>query len=139
MPKGITVQEAAQRLAEAGIRLSDRYQRGASGKGGRWQSATAAAEGNYQQGVTEAIGKKTFSKGVAEAGASAYDQGVSTKGVLNWPTGMQLSGDKYARKVGKFAALWNQPLATPHGSRRSPANRKRIDENIDRFVRAKGA
>ena len=139
MPKGITVQEAAQRLAEAGVRLSDRYQRGASGKGGRWQSAAAGAETNYQQGVTEAIAKKSFSKGVSDAGAAAYDQGVSGKGVLNWPTGMQVAGDKYARKTQKFAGLWNQPLATPRGSRRSPANRKRIDENIDRFVRAKGA
>ena len=138
MPRGISLQEAAARLAESGIRLSDRYQRGASGKGSKWASATGASEQNYNDGIQKAIAAKSFSKGISEAGAGAYDQGVSQKGVLNWPTGMQFADAKYQKKTGKFAALWNQPLSTPRGSRRSAANLKRMQENVDRFAKAKG-
>ena len=136
MAKGISLQEAANRLTEAGIRLSDRYARGASGKGGRWLQGAGAAQSNYEQGVSASIAAKSYSKGVQGAGASSYDQGVQGKGVANWPTGMQFAGDKYVRKSQKFASLWNAPLATPRGPRRSPSNLKRMQENVDRFQKA---
>ncbi len=137
--KGISVQEAAQRLSDAGVRLSDRYAKGATGKGSKWASGAGGAEANYVQGVQEGIAKKRFSAGVAAAGPSAYDQGVQLKGVNNWGSGMQVAGDKYVRKTQKFASLWTQPLSTPRGARRSPNNVKRITENIARFQAAAGA
>ena len=136
MAKGISVQEAAERLEEAGIRLSDRYARGASGKGSKWLAGAGRAGQNYQEGISRALAEKSFEKGVQEAGATAYDQGVQLKGVNNWGSGMQTSGDKYVRKTQKFAALWNQPLSTPRGARRSAANAKRMQENVTRFQNA---
>ena len=136
MAKGISVQEAANRLTESGIRLGDRYARGAQGKGGKWLQGASAAQSNYEQGVQASIAKKSFSAGVQAAGSSAYDTGVQTKGVANWPTGMQFAGDKYVKNTQKFAQLWTAPLATPRGPRRSPANLKRVQENIDRFTKA---
>ena len=130
------MQEAAGRLSEAGIRLSDRYARGASGKGSKWAAGAGRAGANYQEGISRALAEKKFEKGVQDAGPSAYDAGVSLKGVNNWGTGMQTAGDKYVRKTQKFAQLWNQPLATPRGSRRSAANLKRIQENVARFQAA---
>lgn len=138
MSKGITLAEAAQRLTEAGTRLSDRYGRGTQGKGQRWASGAAGSEANWAAGVQDAIGKKSFSRGVSDAGAGSYEAGVSRKGVLNWPTGMQMAGDEYTRKTQKFAALWNQPLPTPRGTRRSAANKQRMAQNVDRFEKAKG-
>ena len=120
------------------MQLGERYRRGASGKGGKWQTGAGAAEQNFQEGIQRALATKAFSKGVSEAGASAYDQGVANKGVNNWGTGLQVSGDKYARKTGKYAALWNQPLATPRGAKRSASNLKRMTDNVARFIAAKG-
>ena len=139
MPRGISASEAASRLSAAGFNNQDRYQKGVSGKGNTWASRTSASEGNWQTGVQQAIASKRFSKGVSDAGASGYDRGVSTKGVANWPTGMQFAGEKYQRKIAKFQPLWDQSLPTPKGARRSPSNLKRIQDNIDRFVRASGA
>lgn len=136
MAKGISLQEAANRLRDAGIRLGERYRQGATGKGGRWLQGASAAQTNYDQGVQQAIATKSFSKGVQGAGASAYDSGVQNKGVLNWGTGMQVGGEKYVRKTQKFAALWNTPLSTPRGPRRSPANLTRMSENVKRFQQA---
>ncbi len=133
MAKGITVQEAQARHSDAGVRLGDRYRLGATGKGARWASGAGAAQQNYEQGVQASIAKKKFSAGVQAAGASAYDTGVQNKGVQNWGTGMQVSGDKYVKKVGRFASLWNQPLTTARGPRGSAANLKRMQENVERF------
>ena len=58
MAKNISPQEAAQRLTEAGLRLSDRYQRGTQGKGGKWFSGASGAEENYNQGVQQGIAAK---------------------------------------------------------------------------------
>lgn len=138
MARGISAQEAAKRLEQAGFNNQDRYQKGVSGKGSLWASRTSASEGNYVQGIQESITKKKFAKGVAEAGASGYEQGVTSKGVANWPTGMQQSGEKYSKKIAKFQPLWDQTLPTPKGNRRSPQNMKRIQENMDRFVRTAG-
>ena len=137
MSKGITVQEAAQRLTEAGARLSDRYQRGTQGKGGRWLTGAGGAQGNYSAGVQASIAAGSFSKGVQRAGAGSYDAGVQRKGVINWPQGMALGGDKYARNTSAAAALWNQPLSTPKGPRRSAANKQRMAQNVDRFEKLK--
>ena len=134
----VTLQEAQTRLEEAGLRLGDRYARGASGKGQKWASGAAAAEANYTEGVQRSIAQKRFSKGVSEAGPTSYDEGVRNKGAQNWPTGMQQAGPKYARKTAKFSQLWAQPLATPRAARRSPQNSKRILENIERFSKAAG-
>ncbi len=99
----------------------------------------SGAEANYNAGVQASIAAKKYGRGVQDAGAQSYDQGVQGKGVQNWPTGMQFAGDKYTRKTQKFAALWNAPLTTPRGARRSPANRARMAENIDRFQKTAGA
>ena len=139
MPKGITIQEAAARLADAGIRLGERYRVGTTGKGSKWSAGASGAEANYKTGVAAAAAAGMFGKGVSRAGPGAYDEGVRTKGVNNWPTGMQFAGTKYQRNAAAAAGLWNQPLKTPKGARRSAANRARITENLDRFQALRGA
>lgn len=139
MPRGITAQEAAARLESAGFANAARYTKGVQGKGGAWFSGASKAGANYQQGVQAAIAADKFGKGVRDAGAAAYDSGVQQKGSQNWPTGMQQAGDKYQRKIAKFVPLWDQALPTPGGAKRSPANVKRMQENMDRFVRTSGA
>ena len=138
MARNISLQEASKRLTEAGFAFSQRYQRGTQGKGGKWVSGASAAEKNFEDGMNRALRDKSWKKGINSAGAGAYDTGVQTKGVANWPTGMSLAGPKYERKTGKFASLWTQPLSTPRGARNSPQNRKRMEENVARFERAKG-
>ena|SRR3990167_8951333 len=138
MARNISASEAAARLEQSGFNSQDRYQKGVSGKGSLWASRTSASEASWQSGVQQAIAAKRFTKGISEAGASGYDQGVSSKGVQNWPTGMQQAGTKYQKKIAKFTPLWDQTLPTPKGGKRSPNSMKRIQENMDRFVRAAG-
>lgn len=138
MARGISASEAASRLEQSGFNNQDRYSKGVSGKGSLWASRTSASETSWQAGVQDAIAKKKFSKGVSDSGPSGYEQAVTSKGVQNWPTGMQQAGSKYQKKIAKFQPLWDQSLPTPRSNKRSPQNLKRIQDNIDRFVRASG-
>ena len=138
MAKGITAQEASQRLAESSGVGASRYQRGTQGKGGKWVGAASQAGANFKVGMQEFLAKGDLGKAMQEAGASAYDTGVSQKGVGNYSTGVAIGAPKYATKVQKFAALWNQPLSTPKGAKRSQANLNRMTENAKRFSTAAG-
>ena len=138
MAKGLTVIEAGQRLSESGFANTERYRRGVSGKGSRWVGAASAAEANFKTGMSEFMAKGSLAKAIQDAGSQAYQTGVDTKGVNNWGPGMSLGAPKYQSKVAKYAALWNAPLATPHGAKRSAANQSRMIENKARFEAAKG-
>lgn len=133
MAKNISPQEAADRLTEAGLRLTDRYSRGTQGKGQKWASGAAASEGNYEAGVQAAISAKRFGKGISAAGGAAYDEGVRNKGTNNWGSGLQMSGSKYIKKIQPYVALWSASLPTPRGAKGSPQNEKRVLDNIKRF------
>ena len=132
----ITPQEAAKRLADAGLQFGDRYVQGASGKGSKMASAAAAAEPNYEQGVMEGIKSKRYGAGVRDSGA-AYDAGVQSKGRANFMTGLAASESKYVKGVAKVAGLWGQPLSVARGPRRSAANEQRMLLNKKRFQEAR--
>jgi len=134
----VTPQEAARRLENAGFSFADRYEQGTQGKGQEWESGARRGEDNYKTGVQRALQEGAFGKGVQRAGASRYEQGVQNKGVNNWPTGMQTAGDRYQEGVQPFTSLWDQELSTKRGARRSSANIQRVQENIQRFIRAAG-
>ena len=137
MPRGISPQEAAKRLASAGFNFADRYQSGVANKGSEWQRGASGAADNYKAGGQKSLAENAFSKGVQRAGANRYDEGVRTKGVNNWPTGMQLAENRYAEGVAPFAGLWDAALPTPRGPKGSPANLQRMTANVARFQSAK--
>ena len=138
MAKGLNVSEAGQRLGEAGFANSARYARGTQGKGGRWVGSASQAEANFKTGMAEFLAKGSLSRSMSEAGAASYDAGVQAKGIQNWGPGMNLGRAKYEKNVQKFASLWNAPLSTPRGAKRSPQNANRMTENMNRFIAAKG-
>ena len=137
MAKGISAQEAAKRLSSAGFNFADRYQSGTQGKGSDWQRGATGAANNYAAGVQKSLAEGAFAKGVQRASASRYDEGVRTKGVANWPTGMQLAENRYIEGVQPFTGLWDATLPTPRGPKGSPANLARMTDNVKRFQAAK--
>ena len=129
---------AKARFSEAGFARSDRYEAGTRGKGSKWASTKERAKTNWAPAMQEALSKGAYGKGLDKADAGSYDSGIRDKGVNNWPSGMQASGEKFAKGVTPFVSLWNAELPTPAGGRRSPANIKRMTENVTRFITAAG-
>ena len=138
MAKNISPQEAAARHADAGLRLSERYRSGATGKGQAWATRAAASENNFKDGISRALSAGSYGKGVGAAGPAAYDEGVRIKGAPNWSGGMQASNAKYLRKIQPFSRLWNEQLSVPRGAKRSQANLQRMQLNAERFQKASG-
>jgi len=137
MARNISAQEAARRLAGAGFTFADRYAQGVEGKGDEWQRGAAGSVANYAAGIQKALAEKAFERGVQRASANRYNEGVRTKGVNNWPSGMQLAESRYVEGVQPFTGLWDQTLPTPRGPKGSPNNLKRMSENVARFQQAK--
>ena len=132
-----TPQQAAERLAAAGFTHSTRYADGTRGKGSSWVGASARAETNFKQGMSEFLAKGSLAARMNSAGAASYDQGVLLKGVNNWGSGMQVGQAKYLKNVQPFTQLWAATLPTARGNKRSPANLARMNENVKRFQDAK--
>ena len=51
---------------------SQEYSEGVANPRRSWEQSTKASEKNYESGVTAAISRKAFSKGVTEAGDSKW-------------------------------------------------------------------
>lgn len=76
-------------------RSADSYKEGIESTTKDWADATAAAEGNYETGVTTAIAQKRFSKGVRDAGTSKWKTNALAKGPTRFGEGVRLAEDAY--------------------------------------------
>ena len=81
-----------------------------------WEQNTAAAEANYQAGVTKAAQQKRFSGGVKRAGQAKYREGVTTKGAGRYAEGVAGAGDNwesgftpYRDALERPAPSWESP------------------------------
>jgi hypothetical protein len=102
------------------------YREGTAGKGSSWEQGAKAGEGNWKSGVAAASAAGLFGKGVAKAGANAYERGVAEKGVARWPQGVSVSGDNYSRGFSPYQAVIAGLTLPPKGPKGSPSNYARV-------------
>jgi len=91
-----------------------------------WESATAAAEPNYEDGVQKAIARKAFGHGVKEAGTAKYQKGVAEKGVARWPVGVRLALAAFVKGFGPYRDEIERTTLPPRYARRDPRNLDRV-------------
>lgn len=99
--------------------------------------ATAAAEPAYEAGVTQAIAKKRFGKGVKKAGDDTWQRGAVEKGTARWGPGVTLAQDKYARNFAPFRDAIERVTLPPRFARRDPRNLLRVKAIVDALSAAK--
>lgn len=86
-----------------------------------WAGNTAAAEGAYQAGVSDAMSRGAFSKGVGDAGTARWrDQTLAKKG--RWGEGVRLGKDNYTRGFAPFRSVIEGVTLPPRGPRGDPGN-----------------
>jgi len=69
-----------------------------------WEENTGDAEERYEAGISEAVGRKAFGKGVRKTGLSGWKEGATKKGVPRWGPGVRIAEDKYAKGFAPFAS-----------------------------------
>ena len=114
----------AQRAGSAG---SD-YESGVMNTDKDQAARAIAAKALYQQGVTEAISRGAYEKGLQKSGKSGWQQGVQEKGVSNFSTGVMAPSaqSSYASESGKYDSARNAAASAPRGPKGSPANLQRV-------------
>jgi hypothetical protein len=102
-----------------------------------WAGPTQAAAPNYDQGVTAAIGRQAFQKGVAAAGTAKWKDKASNVGSTRYPQGVAGAEQAYAAGFDKFANVLKGVPLGPRGPKGAPQNLQRVADVANALHRAK--
>jgi len=118
--KGVdrTVAKWKSKVAAAGPDYLD----GVTNPKADWQTETSKAEGSYEQGVTAAIGRKSFGKGVARAGTAKWQANAISKGGTRWTAGVALAEDEYRSGMSEVISTIEATALSPRGPKGDPKN-----------------
>jgi hypothetical protein len=119
--------KAAQRYAQRASAAGQDYADGVRGAGQKWQTAAAASGTTYAAGVQEAIGRNAYALGVADAGASRYQERASTVGAQRFRTGVQDAGNDWQRGVAPYLDTIRSLDLPPRGPSGDPNNYRRVE------------
>jgi len=102
-----------------------------------WAGPTQAAGANYEQGVTAAIGRSAFQKGVAAAGTAKWKDKASTMGSVRYSQGVAVAEAAYSAGFDKYANVLKGVSLSPRGPKGSPQNFQRVADVGTALHRAK--
>lgn len=91
-----------------------------------WEEETLAAIDAYNAGVSEAIARGAFGKGVSAAGQSAYLDPALKLGVKRYRDGVTYGVSKYNRKFAPFRDVIEGTTLPPRGAVGDPGNIDRV-------------
>lgn len=102
------------------------YEEGVKNPRKDWADNTAASESAYEAGVTAAISRKSFGKGVSNAGTSKWQEGAISKGVPRWAQGISLAGDAYRAGFSPYREVIARTTLPVRGPKGDPRNIERV-------------
>lgn len=131
------VTTSAKKYADRGSAAAADYTAGVRGSGGTWQSNTSAATENYNQAVTEAIGRNAFAKGVSAAGGARFESRASTVGAQRFPQGVREGQGNWAEGVAPYLQTIAGVTLPPRRPKGDPGNIARVAAIADALRRRK--
>ena len=134
-----SIEQIAKKFATVTPGRTEDYRNGVENPRRDWATAAAASEAAYEAGVTQAIAKKRFGKGVKAAGTETWQKGAIEKGTARWGPGVVLAQDKYARNFAPFRDAIERVTLPPRFARRDPRNLDRVKAVVNALVAAKEA
>ena len=132
-----SIEQIAKKFAAVTPGRTEDYRFGVENPRRDWATATAASEPAYEGGVTQAIAKKRFGKGVKAAGTDKWQRGAVDKGTSRWGPGVTLAQDLYARAFAPFRDAIERVTLPPRYPRRDPRNLERVKAVVNALVAAK--
>ncbi|MEE8478141.1 MAG: hypothetical protein V3S19_07205 [Gemmatimonadales bacterium] len=104
-----------------------------------WQRQTLAAKDAWKSGVTAAIARDGFAKGVQRSGTTQWQEAALTKGVQRWGPGVALGEDAYMRGFAPYQAAISRISLPPRYARRDPRNLERVRVIVEAMSKVKEA
>lgn len=132
-----SVDAIAKKWAEVTPMRSADYAFGIANPRRSWAAATKAAEPAYKDGVTKAISRGAFGKGVSKAGDEKWSRKASVNGVRNWGPGVAEAQGDYASGFAPYQAAIAAVQLPPRYARRDPRNLARVKAVVDALVAKK--
>ena len=102
-----------------------------------WKTATMAAEKSYEEGVTKAIQRNAFGKGVSKAGDDKWQRKASVNGTRNWGPGVTEAKGDYAAGFAPYREAIANCKLPPRYARRDPRNLARVKAIVDALIAKK--
>lgn len=90
-----------------------------------WAAASKAAEERFKAGVTEAIGRGAYGKGVTAAGDQRWQQKSMSKGPSRFAEGVALSAPDYQAAVQPYLDTIAATQLPPRYAKGDPRNLER--------------
>ena len=127
----------AKKWAEVTPMRAGDYAAGIANPRRPWAAATKSAEQAYEDGVSKAIVRKSFGKGVTKAGDEKWARKASTRGVANWGPGVQEAEGDYNAGFAPYHDAIAAVKLPPRYARRDPRNLARVKAVVDALIAKK--
>jgi hypothetical protein len=126
MAKIKDVSVIAAKWARRSSTAGPEYEEGVRNPRRSWSSATAAAEEAYKRGVTAAITRGAFGKGVRKAGDAKWSEAAISKGPNRFAEGVSGAQPAYASGYAPYASVISSLTLPARGAKGDPANINRV-------------
>ena len=126
MPNVRPASEVADKWARVTPARAEDYAEGVRNPKKDWAQATKNAEDTYKAGVTAAIGRGAFGKGVDKAGTSKWQKGATEKGIDRFGPGVMVAQEDYERGVAPYLEVIERTTLPPRYPKGDPRNIARV-------------
>lgn len=126
MPKIRSADEIAAKWARVTPGRSSDFEAGVRTPKEKWDERAAAAEPAFEAGVTEAIARKAYGKGVKEAGFTKWQGKTLAVGVGRWGPGVRAAEADYNTGFRPYRDVIERVVLPPRGPKGDPRNIDRV-------------
>jgi hypothetical protein len=126
MAKIRSIEEIAEKYARVTPQRSADYEAGIKTPKVDWRAETEASADRWAQGIQQAIGNKSFEKGVRRVGTEKWQKKALELGVTRWGPGVSAAKGDYAQGFAPYAQEIASVQLPPRGARGDPRNLERV-------------
>lgn len=116
----------AEKWARVTPMRSEDYKMGVANPRTPWAAAATAAAQRYQEGVTAAVQRQGFQKGIAAAGDQKWQRKSTEKGPQRFAEGVSLSTGDYQAGVQPYLDVIAATALPPRFAKGDPRNVERV-------------
>ena len=102
------------------------FSKGVAGAGASWEAGAKAGSDNYKHGVTQAIARDAFSKGVTRVGGNEWESKTLLKGPGRFSEGVSVSKGDYEKGMGPVLQTLQGLTLPPRAPSGDPRNLQRV-------------
>lgn len=120
------IENSADKWQRRAAVAGEDYRKGVESPRTPWDTASAAAAGSYQQGVTQAAAQGRYAAGIRRAGVGKWQRNSMMKGPNRFAEGVQLAVGEWQQGFGPYQAAIAALQLPPRGPAGSPQNLQRV-------------